>query len=169
MTFEEGDIVKVVNGQYEGLFGEIVSVPDDDYHPYGVVAEGSNTTYWFKGYEMELVEPVSNGIQEEDYPLTFETFQENQMKREHNYPSFKMNNGTHKTIDYILPLINLNARLGSVSKLMGNALQHKDGIIYDHDKGLIQKELSEVVRCVSQLCSELGISYEEIHEGGNNG
>lgn len=64
--------------------------------------------------------------------------------------------------NYIYPVIGLAGETGEVSEKFKKIIRDKNGVITDDDKKEIAKEMGDVLWYLSQICTELGITFEEV-------
>jgi NTP pyrophosphatase (non-canonical NTP hydrolase) len=89
-----------------------------------------------------------------DY-MNFKEYQEESRKTA-IYPKLGQN--------YVYPVLGLSGETGEVAEKFKKIIRDKDGIISDEDKLEIAKELGDVIWYLSQICTELGLSFESIAE-----
>ncbi len=64
----------------------------------------------------------------------------------------------------IYPTLGLTNEAGEVSGKIKKIFRDKNGIINDAERLALQAELGDVLWYVSQMCTELGLSLEEVAE-----
>jgi NTP pyrophosphatase (non-canonical NTP hydrolase) len=68
----------------------------------------------------------------------------------------------------VYPSLGLCGETGEVAEKMKKVIRDDGGIVSDEKKEEIKKELGDVLWYVSQLASELNLSFDEIAEGNIN-
>ena len=67
--------------------------------------------------------------------------------------------------NYIYPVLGLAGETGEVSEKIKKVIRDDGGVITDEKKQDIKKELGDVLWYIAQLCSELGLSMDEVAKG----
>ncbi len=64
--------------------------------------------------------------------------------------------------NFIYPTLGLAGEAGEVAEKIKKVIRDKNGVIDEETKEKIAKELGDVLWYVAQLCTELGLSMEEV-------
>ena len=85
--------------------------------------------------------------------MDFKTYQ-NKARLTAQYPNLGSNN--------IYPTLGLVGEAGEVAEKVKKVIRDKKGIFDQESKKAIKKELGDVLWYLSNLCNELGFSFEEV-------
>lgn len=66
---------------------------------------------------------------------------------------------------YVYPALGLGNEAGEVLGKIKKIFRDKNGVLDDETRGAIKKELGDVLWYLSQLCTELGLSLDEVASG----
>lgn len=64
--------------------------------------------------------------------------------------------------NYIYPVIGLAGETGEVSEKFKKIIRDKGGVIDEDSKKEILKEMGDVLWYLSQICTELGVNFEDV-------
>lgn len=64
--------------------------------------------------------------------------------------------------NYVYPVIGLAGETGEISEKFKKIIRDKNGVISEEDKKEIAKEMGDVLWYLSQICTELGIEFEDV-------
>jgi NTP pyrophosphatase (non-canonical NTP hydrolase) len=87
--------------------------------------------------------------------MTFKEFQEESRKTV-IYPKLGLN--------YVYPVLGLSGETGEVAEKFKKIIRDKNGVVSEEDRAEIAKELGDVIWYLSQICTELDLSFESIAE-----
>lgn len=66
--------------------------------------------------------------------------------------------------NFVYPTLGLTGEAGEVAEKIKKIIRDKDGIVDDETRELIKKELGDVLWYLSQIASELQLSFAEVAE-----
>src|SRR3989344_669109 len=90
-----------------------------------------------------------------EYPMNFEEYQK-KSRVTAKYPDAGNN--------YIYPTLGLAGEAGEVAEKIKKVIRDKGGQINDETRNEIKKELGDVLWYVSQMATEIGLSFDDIAE-----
>jgi NTP pyrophosphatase (non-canonical NTP hydrolase) len=69
-----------------------------------------------------------------------------------------------KDNNYIYPTLGLSGEAGEISEKIKKVIRDKNGEIDEETRELLKKELGDVLWYISQLATEIGLSFDDIAE-----
>ena len=70
-----------------------------------------------------------------------------------------------KEVGFVEKVLGLTGETGETADKIKKILRDKDGVVSDEDRGLIVKELGDILWCIAAIARYLGVDLSEVASG----
>ena len=97
--------------------------------------------------------------------MTFNEYQDFTKTVAKYHEIFRKHFGSESGSEYLYGALGLNGEAGEVADKIKKLYRDRDGVVDEEFKGIIKKELGDVLWYVARMADDFGFTLEEIAEG----